>query len=89
MSNYYIVNDKIEHKALINAKLFAVNHIVTKRLFATDSYPFYFYTYPSNKQIAGWQPSLNRKSYRKYRRGLDLLPIDVLLYPDQYPEFYI
>lgn len=89
MNNYYIVNDKIDHKALIDAKLFTVNHIVTKHFFEADAYPFYFYTYPSNKQIAGWQPSIGRKSNAKYRRGLNLLSIDVLLHPDQYPEFYI
>lgn len=89
MNNYYIVNDKTEHKALINAKLFTERHIVTRRLFEADAYPFYFYTYPSNKRIAGWQPSIRRKSNAKYIKGLNLLSIDVLLHPDQYPEYFI
>ncbi len=88
MSNYYIVNDRIEHKALINAKLFSTRHIAVNHLFEAGVYPFYFYTYPDNKKIAGWQPSIGRIN-SKYRRGLNLLLIGVLLHPDQYPEFFI
>lgn len=53
--------------------------------FKTDGYPIYFYTNSSNS-IRGWQSMCTGKYKDIYDRAY---PIDVLLYPDQYPEFYI
>lgn len=54
--------------------------------FRSDSYPIYFYIDATNS-IRGWQDKCTGSTYMDiYNRAY---PIDVLLHPDRYPEFYL